>query len=148
MVLDLVDELVGQRGVVRREPVEVDLAQLDVEVVGHHPPLAAEDLRVVVALALQRGRDLDRLHRAAEGAREGAGDHVLQPLLEPLQPAHVASFPVVPWVVDGTTTSRCVAPAVAARLYRGTRSPSWTSPVRGVTFCSRPAVLAASSRLG
>ena len=95
VVLDLVGELVGERGVVRREPVEVDLAELDVEVVGHHPPLAAEDLRVVVALALQRGRDLHRLHRTAEGAREGAGDEVLQPLLEPLQPAHVASFRLV-----------------------------------------------------
>ena len=95
VVLDLVGELVGERGVVRREPVEVDLAELDVEVVGHHPPLAAEDLGVVVALALQRGRDLHRLHRTAEGAREGAGDHVLQPLLEPLQPAHVASFRLV-----------------------------------------------------
>jgi hypothetical protein len=51
-------------------PVEVDLAELDVEVVGHHPPLAAEDLRVVVALALQRRGDLHRLHRGAEGPGE------------------------------------------------------------------------------
>src|SRR3954469_19238580 len=92
VVLDLVGELVGQRGVVRREPVEVDLAELDMEVVGDHPPLTAEDLGVVVALPLQGGGDLDRLHRAAEGLGEGSGDEALQALLEPLQPAHVASF--------------------------------------------------------
>ena len=107
VVLDLVGELVGEGAVVRREAVEVDLAQLDVEVVGHHPPLAAEDLGVVVALALERGRDLHRLHRAAERAREGAGDEVLQPLLEPLQPAHVASFRLCPdRCRDGMTTRR------------------------------------------
>ena len=92
MLLDLVHQLVGERGVVGREPLEVDLAELDVEVVGHHPALAAEDLGVVVALALQGGGDLDGLDRGPEGACEGTGDEVLQRLLEPLQPAHAASF--------------------------------------------------------
>ena len=69
--------------------------QLDVEVVGHQPAVAAEDLRVVVALALERGGDLDRLHGAAEGAGEDAGDHLLEPVLEALQSAHVASFRLV-----------------------------------------------------
>ena len=92
VVLDLVGQLVGERGVVGRQPLEVARAQLDVEVVGHHPPLAGEDLGVVVALALEGRRDLHRLDRRAEGAREGAGDHALEPLLEPLESAHVASF--------------------------------------------------------
>ena len=92
VVLDLVGQLVGQRGVVRREPLEVARAQLDVEVVGDHPSLPRQDLRVVVALALQGGRDLDRLDGRAEGAGEGPGDHVLEPLLETLESAHVASF--------------------------------------------------------
>ena len=93
VVLELLGEVAHHRGVVRREPVEVGLRELDVEVVGHHPPLARQDLGVVVALALERGGDLDRLHGAAERLGEGAGDHLLQLVLEALQPAHVRSPP-------------------------------------------------------
>ncbi len=38
---------------------------------------------------MERRRDLDRLHRAAEGAGEDTRDQLLQPLLEALQAAHV-----------------------------------------------------------
>ena len=62
--------------------------QLDVEVVGREPPVAAEDLGVVVDLALQRGGDLDRLDGAAEGPGERTRDRPLQLLLELLQPTH------------------------------------------------------------
>jgi hypothetical protein len=89
VVLELLGELAGQRGVVGRQPVEVDLRQLDVEVVGHQPPVAGQDLRVVVALALQGSGDLDGLHGTAERAGEDAGDQLLKPLLEALQTAHV-----------------------------------------------------------
>src|SRR6478672_3784121 len=63
VLLELVRELLGQRGVVRREPVEVGLRELDVEVVGDQAPVPRDDLRVVVALALEGSGDLDRLHR-------------------------------------------------------------------------------------
>ena len=76
VLLELRGELLDQGRVVRREPVEVGLRQLDVEVVGHHPALAGQDLGVVVALALERGGDLDRLHRAAESPGEGSGDEL------------------------------------------------------------------------
>ena len=52
-----------------------------------------QDLGVVVALALEGGGDLDRLHRAAEGLGERSGDRLLEPSLEVLQCAHAsASF--------------------------------------------------------
>ena len=43
---------------------------------------------LVGGLALERGGDLDGLHRAAEGAGEDSGDHRLEPLLEALQGVH------------------------------------------------------------
>ena len=67
--------------------------ELDVEVVGHRSPLPAEDLRVVVALALQGGGDLHRLHRTAEDLGERAVDHALESLLETLQAAHIRLLP-------------------------------------------------------
>ncbi|CUR54634.1 hypothetical protein NOCA2200024 [metagenome] len=87
-----VGELFGHRAVVGAEPLEVALAELHVEAVGHQAPVAAQDLRVVVDLALERGRDLDGLDRAAEGACEDAGDHLLELVLESLQAAHDASL--------------------------------------------------------
>ena len=89
----LLGEVVHERGVVGRQPIEVGGRQLDVEVVGHRPPLPAEDLRVVVALALEGRGDLHRLHGAAEDAGERAVHHVLEPLLEPLQAAHIRLLP-------------------------------------------------------
>ena len=71
----------------------VGLGQLDVEVVRHDPAVAAEDLRGVVDLAGERRGDLDRLHRAAEGAGEDAGDQLLELVLETLQGAHAGSSP-------------------------------------------------------
>ena len=68
-------------------------ASFDVEVVGHRPPLPAEDLRVVVALALQGRGDLHRLHGAAEDLGERAVDHALESLLETLQAAHIRLLP-------------------------------------------------------
>ena len=89
MVLELVDELALHRVVVAVQALEVDAGELDEEAVGHQAPVAAEDLGVVVALALQGGRDLDGLHGAAEGAGEGTGDHLLELVLEALQGVHV-----------------------------------------------------------
>jgi hypothetical protein len=88
MVLELVDEVLLERATESDDALEVGGGQLDVEVVGHQPALAAQHLRVVVALALQGGGDLDGLHRAAEGPGEDAGDHGLEPLLEALQRIH------------------------------------------------------------
>ena len=107
VLLELQGELLDQGRVVRREPVDVGLRELDVEVVGHHPALPGQDLGVVVALALEGGGDLDGLHGAAERPGEGSGDQRLEPLLELLQPAHAAppSRPVVALpVVAGSPT--------------------------------------------
>ncbi len=134
VVLQLLGELAGQRGVVRRQPVEVDLRQLDVEVVGHQPPVAGQDLRVVVALPLQGGGDLDGLHGTAERAGEDAGDQLLQPLLEALQAAHVPP----PWSgsvhdsvhanTPGQRRDRCDrigAPSAVLAPSGGGRPPVW-----------------------
>src|SRR6478609_1336438 len=88
VVLQLVDEVLLERTAEPDDAVEVGGGQLDVEVVGHQPPLPAEDLGVVVALALERRRDLDGLHGAAEGPCEDTRDHGLEALLEPLQGGH------------------------------------------------------------
>src|SRR3954453_2493377 len=90
VLLELERELLDQGGVVRREPVDVLARELDMEVVGHHPPLSRQDLGVVVALALEGRGDLDGLHGAAERAGEGTGDHRLEALLELLQATHAA----------------------------------------------------------
>src|SRR5690606_12681461 len=97
-----VGELAGQSVVVRREAGHVGLAQLDVERVGHQTPVTAEDLRVVVELALQRGRDLHRLDRTAEGSGEDPGDPLPQLVFEALQSAHGLLLPrAVPRLVFG-----------------------------------------------
>ena len=80
----------------RAEPLEalvIGLGQLDVEVVGDQTAVAGEDLRVVVALALECRSDLDGLHRRAEGPGERARDHLLELVLQTLEPAHVAPLP-------------------------------------------------------
>ena len=77
------------------EALVVGLGELDGEGVGHQASVTAEDLGGVVDLAVERRGDLDRLHRAAEGAREDTGDHLLQLVLEALQSTHVASPQVV-----------------------------------------------------
>ena len=75
VVLQLVDEVLLERAAEAGSRSRSVGGQLDVEVVGHQPALAAEHLGVVVALALERGGDLDGLHGAAEGPREDTGDH-------------------------------------------------------------------------
>ena len=105
--------------VVRREAVEVGLGQLDVEVVGHHPALAGQDLRVVVALALQRRGDLDGLDGAAEGPGEGSGDQLLEALLEPSAArSRRASSPLV--------CSRSRHAVVRPSRPGGTRPDAWS----------------------
>ena len=52
---------------------------------GRGPTTAARSSR----LALERAGELDRLHLAAEGAREGAVDGPLDPLLEAVENSHV-----------------------------------------------------------
>ena len=49
---------------------------------------AVHDRGSVVALPLQRSRDLDRLHLSLEGAREGAIDDPVETLLETIEHAH------------------------------------------------------------
>ena len=88
VVLELVDEVLLEGATEPEHPLEVGRGQLDVEVVGHQPALPAEHLGVVVALALERGGDLDGLHRTAEGPGEDTGDDGLEPLLEALQGVH------------------------------------------------------------
>ena len=100
MVAQLLAEVVAERRVVRREPLQVGLRELDVEVVGDQPSVPAEDLCVVVALALQGRGDLDRLHRGSERLGKGTGDHLLELVLQSLEPTHVPPFrrlvPVMP----------------------------------------------------
>src|SRR5689334_21375212 len=74
---------------VRGRGVVVLLGQLDVELVRDQAAVAGEDLRGVVDLALQGRGDLHRLHGAAEGLGEDAGDHLLETALELLQDSHV-----------------------------------------------------------
>ncbi len=93
VVAEHLDELVGQRRGVGREALVVLGGQLHVELVGHQAPVAREDLRGVVDLALQRGGHLDRLDGAAEGAREGARDELLETALEALDDSHRCLLP-------------------------------------------------------
>ena len=120
MLAEHLGELAGELRAEALEPLVVGLGELDVEVVGHQPPVAAEDLRGVVDLAVERRGDLDRLHGAAEGAREDPGDHLLEPVLEALQPLMVP-----PLAASGASAS-----AVRAfwRWYRApgpARVPVW-----------------------
>src|SRR3954447_7356400 len=90
--------------------------ELDVELVGDEAAVAGQDLRGVVDLALQGGRDLHRLHGTAESLREGAGDHLLETVLEPLEHPHA-----------GLPPSQCLV-AVCAVLPAGRGG---TRPIRG-----------------
>ena len=128
MVLELLGELLEQGRVVRRESLEVGLGELDVEVVGHHPPLAGQDLGVVVALALESGRDLDRLDGAAERAGEGSGDQCLEPLLELREHTHART---------SSPFSQRTGRSVLLRRPRGRRSPPRWDGARVWSGCRR-----------
>jgi hypothetical protein len=75
-------QLAAEGLAIRREPVEVGGGQVDQEVVGREPLLAAEDLRGVVDLTLQGGGDLHRLDGTAKSPRESARHQSFEPLLE------------------------------------------------------------------
>ena len=84
VLADEFGEFGAQGAGVGRQPLVVHAAQLDREVVGHHGPTLADYGRPVVALALQRGRDLDRLDLGLECLGEGAVDQPFDASLEPL----------------------------------------------------------------
>ncbi len=81
-------ELGIERFGVRRQALVVVRPELDGEYVRHHASAAVHDCGPVVALALECRRDLDRLDLSLEGAREGAVDDPVQPLLETIENAH------------------------------------------------------------
>ena len=114
-------KLLGERGAVLREPLVVCRRELDMEVVGHQAPVAREDLRGVVDLALESGGYLDRLDLAAEGASEGTGDHRLQPVLEPLKDSHATSSLAVGGA-PGSSVARTHQPWAHPYRGRGPRS--------------------------
>ena len=60
---------------------------------GHEHPAGADDRLALERLALEGGRDLDRLDVALEGAGEGALDEAFEPALETLQNSHADSLP-------------------------------------------------------
>src|SRR5918995_1779731 len=129
VVLQLVDEVLLERAAEADDALEVGGGQLDVEVVGHQSALPAQHLRVVVALALEGGGDLDGLHRAAEGPGEDTGDHGLEPLLEALQGVHrqASSRRTVVVGRHQRPPDRC------GRAYRpGAAPPRWRPGVRPI----------------
>jgi hypothetical protein len=77
-------ELSAQRTRVRGQPLVIMAAELDREVVGHHGPPLADYGRPIIALPLQSGGDLHRLHLGLEGLGEGAVDQPLDATLESL----------------------------------------------------------------
>ena len=105
-----VGQLPAQRVGVHGQPLVVVGGQLHVEDVGDDGPAAAHHGGPVVHLALQRRGDLDRLHLGLEGAREGAVDQLVEPLLEPVQQSHGPSRPGVvaraQWRGSGDSTAR------------------------------------------
>src|SRR6478672_6790326 len=132
VVLQLVDEVLLERSAEAEHPLEVGRRQLDVEVVGHQPALAAHHLCVVVALALEGRGDLDRLHRAAEGPGEDAGDHGLEPLLEALQGVHARPPLLTRSGGQASHAARSVPASVPAGRRRATMPPrrrSYGSPL-------------------
>src|SRR4051794_11927290 len=96
-------ELVAELARVGAEPLEVRRAQLHDEVIGYDRAVAVPDGGVVVALPLERARDLHGLHLGLEHLGEGAVDQTFETLLELLQDSHEAPPPSLPsWVL------RCV----------------------------------------
>jgi hypothetical protein len=81
-------KLVRQRLLVRREAVEVVVAELDDELVGNKCAVAADDRGLVVEFALERGGYLDRLDLGFEGAGEDSLDDTADPSLEALEYTH------------------------------------------------------------
>src|SRR4051812_8196472 len=111
--------------------------ELDVELVGDEAAVAGQDLRGVVDLALQGGRDLHRLHGTAESLREGAGDHLLETVLEPLEHPH-AGLPPSPCLV--AVCAVLPAGRGGTRPIRGPRMTQNTGGVSGVlaSYRARP----------
>ena len=81
-------QLVAEGGLPLPEPVVVGAAELHDEGVRRDRAVAADDRRLVVALAPQRARDLDGLHLTAEGLRERAVHRTLDALLEAVEHSH------------------------------------------------------------
>ena len=93
MLADHGGELLAEGLLPRTQPAIVVLTELDNEVVGHQDLALPDDRFLVIGLALQGARDLDRLHVALEHLGEGALDEPTEPPLEALQDSHEASLP-------------------------------------------------------
>jgi hypothetical protein len=129
---------------VRAEALVVVLAELDDEVVRNHRSVTVPDRRVVVALALERARDLDGLDIRLERLGEGAVDQALEPLLELFQWTHGhllpyaigRSGPTVCSLIVSTRGKRARFPTVATVRSVGFHRDSYTLPTPRWLACS------------
>src|SRR6476659_8438785 len=132
VVAEHLGELLRQRGGVRREALVVLAGELDVELVGHQPPVAGQDLRGVVDLALEGGGDLHRLHGAAEGLGEHPADHLLETVLELLQDSHAALLSLlvsgVPTPVSGMPNPGASPVSMTASRAEQAGAHRWAGP--------------------
>src|SRR5690606_38659399 len=100
-------ELVAELAGVGAQALVVGRAELHDEVVGHDGAVAVPDGRVVVALALERTRDLHGLDLGLEDLGEGAVDQTFATLLELLQASHGAPPPSWPSLALRVLPSYC-----------------------------------------